>query len=238
MQWLALLAVAGFLVSSQSDPRIVPLYAVSPAVFQTGLTSDVQLTVLNANPNSTQQIQPGDKFTFTINIAGGSLVNLGAAIAAGFAPSSFSSSLSADGTQVVLTYNGPATLFGQGASFGITASLQLMQATSGFVTLQAPSTGYLTPQSFAASVSGVSFATQSVSDRGGAPLFIRRGPPGPTGATGATGPTGVTGSGGGDRSHRYRWAARANRSFGSTGGSWDRFSGSAWTYRPYGTGRE
>jgi hypothetical protein len=108
----------------------------------------------------------------------------------GFTPSSFSTSLSADGKQITLVYNGPPAIFGPGASFGVTASLNLTQVTSGFVTLQAPSNGYLAPQSFAASVSGVSFDTQNTSlDRALSGQLV-----GPTGPTGATGPTGLTGA--------------------------------------------
>jgi len=117
-EWLALLAVGRVIAWSQPDTRIVPLYTVSPAVFQTGLASNVQLYVLNANPNSTQQIQTADTFTFTLNITGGSIVNLGPITSVGCTPSSFSTSLSADGKQITLVYNGPPAIFGPGASSG------------------------------------------------------------------------------------------------------------------------
>ena len=146
---------------TQTDTNIVPLYAVAPEVFQTGLNSQVLFTVLNANPNSTQRIQPGDTFIFSVNVSGGSIASLGTVTvnAAGFSSANLLATLSADGKQVTLTYSGPAALFGPGESFSVSVNLILSQVTAGFVTLQVPANGYDRPQSFAASLSGVGFGT-------------------------------------------------------------------------------
>src|SRR5438105_9375681 len=195
LRWIAPAVLSTWILVApawaQPDTRIVPLYAVASAVFQTGLDSNVLFTVLNANPNSTQLIQPGDTFTFKLSVAGGSVVAPGAVTtnASGFGASNFSSTLSGDGKQITLTYNGPAAPFALGESFSVSGKLLLTQVTSGFVTLQAPAGGYLAPQSFAASVSGVSFDAQGTSlDRSGSGQLV--GPAGPTGPAGATGPAG------------------------------------------------
>src|SRR5664279_2962956 len=108
-----ILAIASVLGIAESDTRIVPLYAVAPSVFQTGLTSGVQFTILEANPNSTQQLLDGDQFTFGLNVAGASIVSLGAITVngTGFGPANFTAVLSADSQQIVLTYRGPAVSF-------------------------------------------------------------------------------------------------------------------------------
>ena len=70
---------------AQTDPHIVPLFAVAPPVVQIGISGNVLFTVLNANPNSTQQIQPGDAFTFSLNVMDGSIQSLGAVTVNGVA---------------------------------------------------------------------------------------------------------------------------------------------------------
>src|SRR2546425_1373333 len=132
IRFAVVFAVAAVFGWAQSDSRIVPLYAVAPSVFQTGLTSSVLFTVLQANPNSNQQIQNGDTFTFALSVAGASVVSLGTITvnAAGFGPSNFTASLSADTKQITLTYTGAATRFGPGESFSVLANLVLTQVTS------------------------------------------------------------------------------------------------------------
>src|SRR5258705_10596449 len=68
-----LVAVASVVGSAQTDKRIVPLYAVAPSVFQTGLTSGAVFTILEANPNSEQKLLDGDRFVFSLSVAGGAI---------------------------------------------------------------------------------------------------------------------------------------------------------------------
>jgi len=154
-----LVAVASVVGSAQTDKRIVPLYAVAPAVFQTGLTSGAVFTVLEANPNSDQRLLDGDRFVFGLNGAGMSIVSTGLVTVngTGFTPGNFTILLSPDGRQIIVTYRGSPAAFLLGDSFSVSANLLLTQVTSGFVTLQTPDERFQTPQSFAASVSGVSF---------------------------------------------------------------------------------
>ena len=66
-----LLSVFAGFAFAQPDTQIVPVFSVAPQVFQTGVNAGVSFTILNANPNSTQSIQNGDQFVFTLNLTGG-----------------------------------------------------------------------------------------------------------------------------------------------------------------------
>jgi len=156
IRFAVLFTAGAALAAAQSDTRIVPLYAVAPSVFQTGLTSNVVFTILEANPNSDRPLMDGDKFVFSVNVTGASVTSLGPVTVNGtrFGPSNFTAALSADARQIFLTYSGPPVVFPLGDSFSVSASILLAQVTSGFVTLQTPGDRYQTPQSFAASLSG------------------------------------------------------------------------------------
>jgi len=195
IRFAVLFTAGAALAAAQSDTRIVPLYAVAPSVFQTGLTSNVVFTILEANPNSDRLLMDGDRFVFSLNVTGASVTSLGPVTVNGtrFGPSNFTAALSADARQIFLTYSGPPVVFPLGDSFSVSASILLAQVTSGFVTLQTPGDRYQTPQSFAASLSGVSFDLQPASlERTASRGLV--GPVGPTGPQGPAGPGGPAGS--------------------------------------------
>ena len=196
---------------TQPDDRIVPLYAVAPGVFQTGVNSKALFTILNANPNATQQLRSGDKFTFTLNIPGASIVSFDppAAIAKGFGTANLSSTMGADKNQVVVTYTGPPVVLQGGEGFSLEASVFLTDQATGFLSVQVPADRFQAPQSFAASIAGLNFKStpppaitrsasstdQLIGPKGPAGP---EGPMGPTGAIGPPGPAGPQGPAGSD----------------------------------------
>src|SRR4051812_21370313 len=113
IRFTVLLVIASVLGFAETDTRIVPLYAVAPSVFQTGLTSGVVFTILEANPNSNQRLLDGDRFVFTLNVAGASVISLGqiSVNATAFSPANFTAVLSPDAKKITVTYAGPAAGF-------------------------------------------------------------------------------------------------------------------------------
>ena len=181
---------------AQSNDRIVPLYAVAPGVFQTGVSSKALFTILNANPNSIQQLRSGDTFTFTLNIPGASIVSFGtpAANASSFGSANLSAAMGADRNQVVITYTGPPVALKGGEGFSLESSVLLTEQATGFLSVQVPADRFQSPQSFAASIAGLNFeSTSSSLTRSATSSSQLIGPKGPTGPIGPTGPTGATG---------------------------------------------
>jgi hypothetical protein len=185
---------------AQSNDRIVPLYAVAPGVFQTGVSSKALFTILNANPNSIQQLKSGDTFTFTLNIPGASIVSFGtpAANASGFGPANLSAAMGTERNRVVITYTGPPVALKGGEGFSLEASVLLAEQATGFLSVQVPADRFQSPQSFAASIAGLNFESMPPpmdrSAGSGGQLIGPKGPTGPTGPMGPTGSTGATGA--------------------------------------------
>src|SRR4051794_23110679 len=103
IRFTAVFALASVLGFAQSDTRIVPLYAVAPSVFQTGLTSVAVFTILEANPNSSQRLLDGDKFVFGLNVPGATVISLGpiSVNATAFSTGNFGAVLSPDAKQII-----------------------------------------------------------------------------------------------------------------------------------------
>jgi hypothetical protein len=166
------------------NTRMTPLYSVAPAVFQIGQTPNVLFSLTNGNANATQQLQPGDMFTFTLGVPGASITGVSGTILVNsviLAITDFQAIAGPNPNQVTLTYVGAPQTMPAGDTVSIETTVSGTLVGPGAVTLQVPADRFDAPASQPLSVASVDF-----------PI----GPPGvqgPTGATGSTGPTGATG---------------------------------------------
>jgi hypothetical protein len=101
--------VCGVAQAQTSSNNISPAYTIAPSVFKIGQTPDTLLTLTNTNANTTQQMLPGDQFTYTLGIPGASVIALCAAPLVNsqiLRSSDFTLVLGPNPNQVTLTYIG------------------------------------------------------------------------------------------------------------------------------------
>jgi len=162
---------------AMADHSITPVVTAVPPIFAVGQTVSMFVGISNGNAASTEQIQPGDAFTFTFDAACGTafsppspvVVNSATLNAADFQVGSRPTN-----RQFTITYNGIARMFAPGDSFIIKVSFQTPASPgTGKLTTQGPSAKRYDPVVGAFTV--ISFADF---------------PAGPKGDTGLQGPKG------------------------------------------------
>ena len=108
------------LTFAMADHSITPVVTAVPPIFAVGQTVSMFVGISNGNGASTEQIQPGDAFTFTFDAACGTafsppspvVVNSATLNAADFQVGSRPTN-----RQFTITYNGIARMFAPGDSF-------------------------------------------------------------------------------------------------------------------------
>ncbi len=184
--------------------KITPACALAPNAIQIGQTSGVLLTCANANAASTEQIRPGDVFTFQFDLGDGKITKLGPQVfinSTVLAAGDFTVGFGADSVTVIVAYTGTAMIFPPGDSF----SLELFVASP--TTVRGGKVVFQTPASAAYNIPSAAFTTFSSTDfalappgpagppgpQGPLPPLIPQGPAGETGPPGPAGPQGPKG---------------------------------------------
>ena len=148
------------------------------------------------NPNTTQQLQPGDVFTFTLGVPGGAFSAAGALAVVNsnsFQQADFKISMGPNPNQVQITYFGPPTPFPPGDTIGVETTVTSSQVGAGAVSLQAPPDRYAATVSPPLNISAVDFPLSSPGPTGPNGATGPAGPPGPVGLTGPSGAPGSVG---------------------------------------------
>ncbi len=180
---------------------MAPVLVVAPALLPRGRTTSAFVSVMNANPASTAELQPGDTFEIRFDPAGGTVAEVEDEIfvnAPGMDARSFEIE-SADANRVVVAYRGAAARFPAGGVVGVKLMFAARdEAGTATVAVEVPSDRTRFDKSASP------FAAIAVGDPvepGAGPQGPKgdrgdRGEPGTPGAPGLTGQTGPRGEAG------------------------------------------
>jgi hypothetical protein len=170
----------------KSKTAITPVWSLTPNAFPSGVTSQAFLIVSNGNAAANKQIEPGDTFIVTLDLAGGSIAAVSNQVLVNsteLAGSDFEVRTGAGANQVVLAYKGASKLFAPGDSISVKIEIEApASVAAGRVTVVGPAD----PTRYASILPA--FATLSIVDF---PIGI--GSPGPEGPKGDPGPAGPSG---------------------------------------------
>ena len=184
--WTLLLGTS--LALAQSNTQISPVSTISPPIFPINQRSQMFLSVTNGNPNSKQQITPGDVFQFSFDSTAGTELALESGVfvnSSVLTPADFVLGLDATAREIMLTYVGLIKVFPPGDSFGLKVSAHAPnRLTAGIVTFEAPPVKpggrYSGALPTFTTISFVDFPVGTAGPEGPEGPQGRQGPPGPT----------------------------------------------------------